>query len=148
VIRSGKRKENVLNGQESGPMSERGNGSENTALQQWATQVMRSVTGTVNTLSVVVAATSDIVSDPVGRRRRGTERGGTETKRKGHTSPPEAAAGGVMTVRKETAIADISTRSQSAAKRAKSQARRDPGTRTARSPWSEHNTCVFLHVNA
>ncbi|PWS20927.1 hypothetical protein DKP78_26260, partial [Enterococcus faecium] len=65
----------------------RGNGSESTALQPWVITVTRNGIGTGTTLS---AATSDIASDRAERRRRGTERGDTGTKRREDTSPPGA----------------------------------------------------------
>jgi len=116
-----KRETKNESGPESGYMSERGKG--NTAPPELATPVMKSVIVIVNTKSVV--GMSGIASDPVGRRKKGTEREDTERKKMGDTSPHAVAVvDGDMTAKKVKATDDTSTKRAREAKRERTPARR------------------------
>lgn len=107
---------------EIGQEKERMSGRGNTAPQQWATPVMKSVTVTVNTKSVGMNGT---VTGRVERRRKDTERGDTGRKKRGATSPHAAAAAeGGMTAKKAMATENTNTKRARGAKRAKGAARR------------------------
>lgn len=90
---------------------------------------------TVSTRSA--AMESDIAIGRAERKRKGTERGGTERKRKDATNPHAAAvAGGGTTARRATATGGINTRRAKGARRAKMLVRRSVQTRRTRRPWS------------
>lgn len=125
-------------GHEKEYMIERGN----TARQQWATPVMKSVIVTVNTKNVGMTGTA---TGRVERRRRGTERGVTERRKRDATSPHAAAAAeGGMTVKKATATENINTKKAKEAKRARAAVRRWAQTKKARRLWSDPFPSLFF----
>lgn len=114
-------------------MSGRENGS--TVLRLLATPATKSGIVTVSTKSVPTQE-SAIVNAQVEKKRKGTETGGTERKRRDATSPHAAAAGGGTTARKATATEGTNTRRARGARRAKRPARISAQTKKTRRPWS------------
>lgn len=80
---------------------------------------------------------SAIATGRAERKRKDTERGGTERKRRDATSPLAAAvAEGGMTVRRATATGGTNTRRARGARRAKRPVRKSVQTKRTRRPWS------------
>lgn len=113
-----KRERKTETGREKEHMSESGN----TAPQPWAIPVMKSVTVTVNTKSVVMIGT---VTGRVVKKRKDTEKGDTGRKKRVVISRHAAAtAEGGMTAKKAMATGNTNTKRARGAKRAKVAARR------------------------
>lgn len=88
---------------------------------------------------------SDIVTGRAGRKRKDTERGGIERKRRDATSPLAAVAGGGTTARRATATGGTNTRRAKGARRVKRSARRSAQTKRTRRLWSSDcHLLVFL----
>lgn len=122
-------------------MSGRERGS--TVHRLWATPVTRSGTVTVSTKNG--ATESDIVTGQAERKKRDTERGGTERRRRDATSPHGVAvAGGGTTVRRATATGGTNIRKAREARRAKRPVRKSVPTRRTRKPWISDDLLLFL----
>lgn len=116
---------------------------ESTARRLWATPVTRS--GTVTASIRSEATRSDIVTGQAERKKRDTERGGTERRRRDATSPHGVAvAGGGTTARRATATGGTNTRRAREARRAKRPARKSVQTRRTRKPWISDQLLLFL----
>ncbi|XP_043303543.1 pre-mRNA 3'-end-processing factor FIP1 isoform X16 [Cervus elaphus] len=103
-------------GTETGRGSARGSGSGSatTAPRPASSTVMKSGTDTGSMQKGAMSATGR-----VGRKKSGTERDGTERKRRPDTSPRAAIVDVAMKVKKETVIGDTSTKNLKEAKKEK-----------------------------
>lgn len=120
-------------GHERGHMSGRESGS--TAHQPWATPAKRNGIAIVSTRNELME--SDIVTGQAERKRRDTERGGTERRKRDAISPlAVAVAEGDTTARRVTAIGGTNTRRARGPRRAKKPARIWVQTRRTRRQWS------------
>lgn len=103
-----------VTGTESGSAHASGSVSATTAPPQASSTVMKSDT---DTGSMQREATSAI--EPVGRKKSGTENGGTERRKKPDTSPLAVTVDVAMKVKKGTVTEDTSTKSLKEAKKGK-----------------------------
>lgn len=103
---------------------------------------MRSDIVTVSTRSGLMER--DIGSEQAERRRKDTERGGIERKRRDATSPLAAVAGGGMTARRATATGGTNTRRARGARRAKRPVRISEQTKRTRRAWSSDHRLLLV----